>query len=112
MVVASRLDRGGRRTPNRCPVGPNGGKVNPGLACPADFAEYQPYFFTAPEVAMSISAEKFLYVNQMMGQHYTPEQIDSVARKVGLGLQDVAAARGRMLAKVAAAPEKAGLVDA
>ncbi len=74
-----------------------------------DFAEYQPYFFTAPEVAMRVSAAKFLYVNQMMGQHYTPEQIESVARKVGLSLQDVAAAHGRMLAKVAAAPEQAGL---
>jgi len=74
-----------------------------------DFAEYTPYFFKAPEVAMELSAEKFLYLNAMVGDFYSPEQISQVAERIGLSAPDIKAAESSMVQKVASAPKEANL---
>jgi hypothetical protein len=74
-----------------------------------DFAEYVPFFFKDPEVAMNLSQEKFLYTNELVGGFYSPHQIEDVARKSGRSAADLAAAETSMRAKVAKAHELAGL---
>lgn len=74
-----------------------------------DFAEYVPYFYKAPDVAMELSAEKFLYLNQMVGDHYSENQIKKVARKLGIGGKELREHQRSMELKVAAAPDGAGL---
>lgn len=74
-----------------------------------DFAEYTPFFFKDPDTAMALSVEKFLYYNQLVGEHYTPDQVAQLAAARGLSAEKLAAARQSMQAKVAAAPAQAGL---
>lgn len=75
-----------------------------------DFAEYTPFFFAEPETAMALSVEKFLYYNQMVGNHYTPEQISQVADKLGIDAEALKKADNSMMDKVLTSAEDAGLV--
>lgn len=95
----------GVKVQNRREVSTSYGATDP---C-EDFAEYVPFFFKDPEVAMSLSTEKFLYTNGLMGGFYSAAQIDDVARKVGLTPSDTATAETKMKDKVMRAPEMAGL---
>lgn len=75
-----------------------------------DFAEFTPWFFKDPSTAMGLSAEKFLYYNQLVGEHYTPEQVEKVAQEAGLQPGALQAAGDRMREKIALAPEQAGIL--
>jgi hypothetical protein len=72
-----------------------------------DFAEYAPYFFKAPDVAMELSAEKFLYLNEMVGGFYNKEQVRQVGHQLGLSRSDLQRAEETMRQKIAAAPGEA-----
>jgi hypothetical protein len=52
-----------------------------------DFAEFTRTFFNDPVAAMELSPEKFLYMNQMYENHYTPSQVNAVASTTGVGMQ-------------------------
>ncbi|MBN9414117.1 hypothetical protein ABS71_06415 [bacterium SCN 62-11] len=75
-----------------------------------DFAEFTPWFFKDPGTAMGLSAEKFLYYNRLVGDHYSQEQVERLAQDAGLAPQELAAAATRMREKVALAPEQAGII--
>lgn len=77
-----------------------------------DFAEYTPFFFKDPSTAMDLSAEKFLYLNQLVGDHYSQADIQQVAQQVGLKPEELEAARSRMTEKVSLAPQQAGIIAA
>lgn len=77
-----------------------------------DFAEYTPWFFKDPGTAMSLSAEKFLYYNQLVGEHYSARQVREVAREAGLQPEELAVAAERMREKVSLAPQQAGILAA
>ena len=77
-----------------------------------DFAEFTPHFFKDPAAAMGLSAEKFLYFNQLVGEHYSPAQIQSVAQELGLKSEELEAARASMREKVSLAPAQAGIIAA
>lgn len=76
-----------------------------------DFAEFTPYFYKAPDVALELSVEKFLYLNQMVGDFYTDSQIRDVAGKVGVGPSDLAKAENHMRKKVAHSAAAAGIAS-
>jgi len=75
-----------------------------------DFAEYTPFFFKDPETAMKLSLEKFLYLNQLVGDYYEAGQIVQMAASLGFDESRLQSAEQGMRAKVAAAPAEAGLV--
>lgn len=77
-----------------------------------DFAEYTPFFFKDPDTAMNLSLEKFLYYNQLVNQHYSPEQVAQLAAARGVTAEQLQAAELKMKAKVASAPAEAGLIAA
>ncbi|MCW5868611.1 MAG: hypothetical protein KIS61_15215 [Candidatus Eremiobacteraeota bacterium] len=77
-----------------------------------DFAEYTPFFYKDPSTAMGLSAEKFLYLNQLVGDHYSPAEVQQVARQVGLKPEDIEAANTSMRDKVSLAPQQAGIIAA
>lgn len=77
-----------------------------------DFAEYTPYFFKAPDVAMELSLEKFLYYNDLVGGHYSPEQVRKTAERLGHPSEALQRAKAVMRNKVASAPSAAGLLSA
>lgn len=74
-----------------------------------DFAEFSPFFFKAPEVAMQLSPEKFLYFNRMAEEHYEQNQIDSIAKRSGLTPGSLERARESMERKVRDAALGAGI---
>ena len=74
-----------------------------------DFAEYTPYFFEAADVAMELSVEKFLYLNEMVGGHYSETRVKKEAKNLGLRPQELTERRQVMKQKVAAAADAAGL---
>ena len=77
-----------------------------------DFAEFTPHFFKDPAAAMGLSAEKFLYYNQLVGEHYSPAEVQKVAQELGLKADQLEAAGMRMREKVALAPQQAGIIAA
>lgn len=77
-----------------------------------DYAEYTPYFFKAPDVALELSAEKFLYMNEFVGGFYEETQIEDLASQQNLTSQELEQARQRMRKKVAASAIEAGLHSA
>jgi len=77
-----------------------------------DFAEFTPFFYKDPSTAMGLSAEKFLYFNQLVGEHYSSAQIQSVAQQLGLKSDELEAARASMREKVSLAPAQAGIIAA
>ena len=77
-----------------------------------DFAEFTPHFFKDPAAAMGLSAEKFLYYNQLVGGHYSQSEVEKVAQQVGLRADQLEAATQKMREKVALAPQQAGLLSA
>jgi hypothetical protein len=77
-----------------------------------DFAEYTPYFFKAPDVAMELSLEKFLYYNDLVGGHYSGDRIEKIAVKLGHSEQDLTRTRAELARKVADSPGNAGLRSA
>lgn len=97
----------GVKVQNRGQVSTSYGTTDP---C-EDFAEYVPFFFKDPEVAMGLSAEKFLYTNGLVGGFYSAGQIEDVARKAGLAPADLPAVVERVREKVRRAPEMAGLTS-
>lgn len=74
-----------------------------------DFAEFAPYFFRDPSVAMQLSQEKFLYFNQLVGERYAENEINSIARQAGVGAEQLEKARQSMQRKVADSARQAGL---
>lgn len=74
-----------------------------------DFAEYTPFFFKDPDTALGLSLEKFLYYNQLVGEHYSSERVKALAAARGISAEQLEAARQSMQVKVAAAPAQAGL---
>lgn len=77
-----------------------------------DFAEYTPFFYKDPSTAMGLSAEKFLYLNGLVGDHYSQAEIQQVAEQVGLQPAELEAARTSMREKVSLAPQQAGNLTA
>ena len=77
-----------------------------------DFAEFTPFFYKDPSTAMGLSAEKFLYFNQLVGDFYSPEQIHDLAQQHGLQTEQLEAARASMRDKVSLAPAQAGIIAA
>lgn len=77
-----------------------------------DFAEFTPHFFKDPAAAMGLSAEKFLYYNQLVGEHYSQSEVQKVAQEVGLRTDQLEAAAKKMREKVALAPQQAGIIAA
>ncbi|MEB3196608.1 MAG: hypothetical protein VKP62_05330 [Candidatus Sericytochromatia bacterium] len=67
-----------------------------------DFAEFTRTFYNDPASAMAVSAEKFLYLNELMGQRYAPGEVNALASALGLGAQGLQTAllalRGRLKA--------------
>lgn len=74
-----------------------------------DFAEFTPFFYKDPETAMGLSAEKFLYMNDLVGGFYSQEQTEKIASNLGLDGEALARARASMEKKVAEAPSQAQL---
>lgn len=74
-----------------------------------DFAEFAPYFFRDPGVAMQLSQEKFLYFNQLVGRRYDEKEINSIARQAGVSAEQIEKARQSMQRKVADSAREAGL---
>ena len=72
-----------------------------------DFAEYTPYFFKAPQVAIRLSAEKFLYLNDMVGGFYSPQQLESF----GLSSERVGELEATLAAKLETSAARAGLAS-
>ena len=71
-----------------------------------DFAEYVPYFYKDPATAVSLSAEKFVYTNDLVGGFYSSEELAGWVGSAG----QLERTRQSVRAKVAAAPAQAGLV--
>jgi hypothetical protein len=77
-----------------------------------DFAEYTPFFFKAPDVAMELSLEKFLYYNDLVGEHYSADQVSQIAGKMGHSADDLQRTRSTLSKKIADSPRNAGLRSA
>jgi hypothetical protein len=77
-----------------------------------DFAEYTPFFFKDPDTALGLSAEKFLYYNQLVNHHYSPDQVAQMAAARGISAEQLQAVEQQMKAKISAAPQQAGLLAA
>lgn len=77
-----------------------------------DFAEYTPFFFKAPDVAIDLSMEKFLYYNQLVGGHYSDEAVSQLAAERGFSKEDVLKTSAVVQRKMKEAPRLAGLRSA
>ncbi len=77
-----------------------------------DFAEYTPFFFKAPDVAIDLSMEKFLYYNQLVGGHYSEEAVSQLAAARGFTNEDILKTGAVVQQKMKEAPRLAGLRSA
>jgi hypothetical protein len=69
-----------------------------------DFAEFTRIFYNDPAQALSVSPEKFLYMNQMYENHYSADQTAAMAQTIGLGADGLAKALGNMRGKIGGVP--------
>ncbi|MEB3223789.1 MAG: hypothetical protein VKS61_17075, partial [Candidatus Sericytochromatia bacterium] len=66
-----------------------------------DFAEFTRTFYNDPASAMAISPEKFLYMNQLMGDRYAPGEVQALASALRLGSEGLQRALASMRASLA-----------
>ncbi|MEB3327773.1 MAG: hypothetical protein VKQ33_00925 [Candidatus Sericytochromatia bacterium] len=68
-----------------------------------DFAEFVRTFYNDPASAMRVSPEKFLYVNQLMGDRYAPGEVNALASALRLGAEGLQGALAALRARLAEA---------
>jgi hypothetical protein len=66
-----------------------------------DFAEFTRTFYNDPASAMAISPEKFLYMNQLMGDRYAPGEVQALASALRLGSEGLQRALASLRASLA-----------
>lgn len=69
-----------------------------------DFAEFTRVFYNDPGLAMEISPEKFLYMNQMYGNRYSAQETLALANGLGLGAQGIEKALASLRATIKGVP--------